>query len=168
MAYELNLSLGETELDLTAELIVQGASVASVSLTESPAGSGHYCNASDLPSLPDGLYSVRFETADAVLKGSGALAWKDGQEVSPLLLSRSITVGAGAKAVTISVEHQGSPLEDVAVWVSRDAAGTDVVAGTLHTDATGSVTFHLDDGTWYVWQHRSGYTFTNPQTITVS
>lgn len=77
--------------------------------------------------------------------------------------------GPGATLYTHAVtDSAGYPLDGVAVWVSTDAAGTNVVAGTRYTDDAGTVTFLLDAGsTYYVWKQRAGFTFTNPEEVTV-
>ena len=76
-------------------------------------------------------------------------------------------IGSGAIAHTVSVSVGGSPLAGADVWVTTDQAGNFVVAGTLVTDASGSVTFQLDAGDYYQWVQLSGYNFSNPSSITV-
>ncbi len=79
-------------------------------------------------------------------------------------------LGPGGVATTITVHDAlGNPIDGVAVWITSDAAGTDTIAGTLHTNASGQVTFMLDHdaGPWYAWRQKSGYDdFTNPLTMT--
>ena len=80
-----------------------------------------------------------------------------------------VSSGSGSTAYTITVQDEDSnPLDGVEVWISTDAAGTNVVAGTLSTDASGQATFMLDAGDYYVWRQLSGYNFTNPVAVTVS
>ncbi len=77
--------------------------------------------------------------------------------------------GSGSIEKTITVcDNSSNPLDGVAVWVSTDIAGTNVVAGKSYTDAFGNVTFMLDAGTYYGWQQLAGYNFTNPTSFTVS
>jgi len=79
------------------------------------------------------------------------------------------SAGSGALAVTVTVNDENSlPLDGVECWITTDSAGTNVVAGTLSTDALGVVTFMLDAGAYYLWRQLSGYNFTNPTAITVS
>lgn len=77
--------------------------------------------------------------------------------------------GAGAITHTLTILDSGSlPIANVEVWISTDLAGTNVVAGTLITDAFGEVIFYLDAGTYYVWRNKPGVTFTtNPVQTTV-
>lgn len=168
MSHELNVSLPETGLAMTCRLLLAGTEIEVISLTESPLSSGHYCNTSDLPALADGTYSLQFRDGDGDLRAAGSLAWKQGQEISPLLLSRALLIGPGSREITLTVLHDSQPLEGVSVWISLDSQGQQVVAGTLPTDASGKVRFLLDDGEYYVWKQRSGYTFANPQPITVN
>lgn len=76
--------------------------------------------------------------------------------------------GSGAVTHTITINDGVSPLDGVEVWITTDVGGTNVVAGTLTTDAFGRVTFYLDAGGYYAWMKLSGYTFTNPTAITVT
>lgn len=80
----------------------------------------------------------------------------------------SSAVGTGSVSVTLTITADGSPIDGVAVYVTTDAAGTSITAGTLYTNAFGHVTFQLDPGTYYVWKQCSGYNFTNPETTTVT
>lgn len=60
------------------------------------------------------------------------------------------------------------PIEDVRVWISTDIGGTNIVAGPLYTDEFGLVTFFLSAATYYRWCSKTGVTFTNPQSFTVT
>lgn len=76
--------------------------------------------------------------------------------------------GAGAIATEITVNVGGAPADGVEVWVSSDAAGANVIAGTLVTDAFGKVTFMLDPGSYFLFKQRAGVNFVNPETIVVT
>lgn len=77
--------------------------------------------------------------------------------------------GAGSVSVPFTVtDNASNPIDGVALWVSTDSAGTNVIAGTIYTNGSGLATFMLDPGTYYVWLQRNGYNFTNPQTLTVT
>jgi len=79
--------------------------------------------------------------------------------------------GTGAGAIeweyTLTSSVDGSPIADADIWVSTDAAGSNIIASG-QTDAYGKVTFYLDAGTVYVWRQKSGWDFTNPDTETVA
>jgi hypothetical protein len=78
-------------------------------------------------------------------------------------------VGSGALSCTWTVKDSlGNPMDNVQVWITTDAKGVNVIAGTLLTNSYGQVTFMLDAGTYYVWREKGGYDFSNPQTWTVS
>ena len=76
--------------------------------------------------------------------------------------------GFGAIAHTINVVVDGNAIDGAEVWLTLDVAGSDLVAGTLTTNAQGNVTFYLDGGTYYVWIQHGNHNFTNPTTITVA
>jgi hypothetical protein len=77
-------------------------------------------------------------------------------------------VGSGAISHEITVNVAGSPSDGVEVWVSTDSSGSNVVAGTLVTDAFGKATFMLDAGTYYLWAQKAGNNFANPTSFSVS
>ncbi len=66
--------------------------------------------------------------------------------------------GSGADQVTLTFELPGSvPIADASVWITMDAEGDDVVAGTLQTNSLGKATFMLDAGvTYYAWLRKDG------------
>ena len=78
--------------------------------------------------------------------------------------------GAGAVAWEYSLTEEGSgdPITDCRVWVTSDKEGRVVIGGPLYTDAAGSCTFYLDEGTVYVWCMKAGYLFANPDEETVA
>jgi hypothetical protein len=76
--------------------------------------------------------------------------------------------GGVSGTVTVTDQNTGLPLAGARVWVTTDAAGTNVVAGSLTTDSSGQVTFSLPAGTYYVWVQDAGYNGTNPTTWVVS
>ncbi len=70
------------------------------------------------------------------------------------------TVGSGADSVTLNfIDDASDPVENMQVWISTDAAGTNVIAGTRLTDSNGNITFLLDAGnTYYKSAQKSGVT----------
>ena len=82
------------------------------------------------------------------------------------VISSPAGIGAVENTVTVTVDDVAEAGVDV--WVTSDEAGTSVVAGTLQTDVAGQVVFWLDVGTYYVWQQKSGFNFTNPDTLVVT
>jgi len=79
------------------------------------------------------------------------------------------SAGAGAIAYdyTVTVEGVGTPIADVHVWVTTDAAGANTV-GSTRTNEFGVATFYLGEGTYYFWRSKAGYSFANPDTEVVS
>lgn len=78
--------------------------------------------------------------------------------------------GTGAVEWQYSLTEEGSsdPIPDCRVWVTSDEAGRVVIGGPLYTDAAGSCTFYMDEGTVYVWCMKAGYLFANPDEETVA
>ncbi len=73
----------------------------------------------------------------------------------------------GAVDHELTVELNGSPEDGVAVWVTTDQQGTDVIAGTKYTDGNGKVEFLLDPGVYYAWCQKNRVKFTNPTSFEV-
>lgn len=80
-----------------------------------------------------------------------------------------VSLGSGAITFTYTTyEANGTtPLADVTVWVTTDSGGSNVVASGT-SDANGEVVFYLDAGTYYFWNQKSGWNFSNPDTEIVS
>ena len=132
--------VSKDEADITADLVVIGGFVD----TEVAAIKAKTDN---LPADPAGLTNL------AAAHGAGS--WQS-------------EGGAGAVSQTFRIKDSSGALVDGAeVWITSDAAGANVVAGTLHSNAGGLVTFMLDPGTYYVWAQRAGVNFTNPMMVTV-
>lgn len=77
--------------------------------------------------------------------------------IAALIAGIASSVGPGADSVTIHIEDDDVPEENVDVWISTDVGGLTVVAGTRSTDASGNVTFLLTAGaTYYLWAQKAG------------
>jgi hypothetical protein len=78
--------------------------------------------------------------------------------------------GAGAIThVHTARDDAGNPLNGVDVWITTSVnPDVGIVAGTVQTGSDGTATFHLDAGTYYLWEQRAGFNFDNPTQITVS
>jgi len=127
-------------------------------------------SSSDAP----GLY--RLDLPNAVMVAGAAFALVNVltnaviPETALIRIEYIAQVGQGASTFTATITNvnTGNPLPGVSVWVSTDQAGTNVVAGSLPTNAQGQVTFYLNPGTYYMWVEAAGYTDSNPTTITVT
>lgn len=85
-------------------------------------------------------------------------------------VSSRVSSGTGAIAytTTVTAPSTGAPIEGVAAWVTSDSAGANVIAGTQYTSASGTCTFMLDAGSYYMWLQLSGWNFNNPTFFVVS
>lgn len=148
----------------TAEVIISEAETAT-------AGHGGELVVIWADALGDEWYSlsvhIQVKASDLALQGAAG----DTLETLSDQIDAIAACGAGSGAVSypITVNNESSnPIDGVEVWITTDSAGTNVVAGTLSTDASGIVTFMLDAGSYYVWRQKSGYNFANPVAITVT
>lgn len=72
-------------------------------------------------------------------------------------VSSRVAAGVGADTVTINFKVAGNNQADANAWITSDAAGTILVAGTLVTDSNGNAVFLLDSGnTYYMWLSKDG------------
>lgn len=135
--------------------------------------------------LGGGEYGV--EVANATLAGR-VVMWDTGETVPryatemfaftsealdvAAILALVTTTSAGRGAITWTytlTEADTTPIPDAEVWITTDEAGSEVVASG-RTNASGVVTFYLDDGsTVYVWSQKTGVNFPDmPDTEVVS
>ena len=78
-------------------------------------------------------------------------------------------VGSGSTSTTLVIKDgSNNAIQDCEVWVSNDVAGSNVVAGTIETNAQGEVTFLLDPCSYYRWAQKAGQNFTNPKSFVVA
>lgn len=76
--------------------------------------------------------------------------------------------GSGTRPTQITLRTSGNrPVVGASVWITTDPAGQFIVAGTLQTDESGSVTFALDPGDYWVWRQHPSVQFQNPQPLRV-
>lgn len=100
---------------------------------------------------------------------SGSAGWLVGNRLDAKVSAVSgNSPGAGASEFEYVLldADTSDPIADADVWVTTDAAGSNVVASG-RTAQDGSVTFYLDSGTVYIWRQKSGWDFANPDVETV-
>lgn len=78
----------------------------------------------------------------------------------------NVEVPSGASTVTIIINDGSNPLSDVFVAIKNNAQT--VLLYATYTDSNGQITCALNDGTYKVILRKFGYTFTVPETLTVS
>lgn len=174
---------GDYEFYLTLQVGGSGSHYRLIPITSAEAASGVTAVGAQ-----SGMVAVRSgDVLTVYLKGLAGdnatpdtiVRWFELDALQPATAGRTLAVDAaggvalaasqGAVSYPITVNNESSnPIDGVEVWVSTDSAGTNVVAGTLSTDASGIVTFMLDAGSYYVWRQKSGYNFANPVAITVT
>lgn len=112
----------------------------------------------------------------------GAGSWEGGggaptvQQIDTQLTSthgagswQSSTGGTGTNTVTITLTETGGVIKIPGATVSIKNQAGDTLLATGTTDANGQVQFMLNDGTYSVYKQKLGsYSFTNPETLTVS
>jgi len=113
-----------------------------------------YTLAADFAAIPAAVEAALvadFAAIPGAVETEMALKHGDGNYVSIL--------GSGADAVGLTLSIEGVGVPGFAVWITNDAAGDEVEAGSLATDDSGQVQTMLTDGqTYYLWANApSGY-----------
>jgi hypothetical protein len=89
----------------------------------------------------------------------------------------ALTLGGNEVTYTLKEDDEdtGDPVVGANIWVTDDAAGTNVIwagitdaSGILVASADGSTKPRLSAGTYYFWRYKSGMVFVNPDTETFS
>lgn len=93
-----------------------------------------------------------------------------GEAVIIMLQAAPAVVGPGGSAYTATIQRSdtSAPVAGASLWVSTDAPGVNVIAGTLSTNAQGAATFLLQAGGYFLWTYAQGFVASNPTPITVT
>ena len=104
-----------------------------------------------LAALAASFAAIPAAVAAVLAAAHGAGSWLTGS-------GSGASLGTGADLCTMTVKTVDDvPFPDADVWITSDALGATVVAGTRQTDSNGTVQFLLDDGaTYYLWAQKDG------------
>ncbi len=125
--------------------------------------------------LADGIYPWEFfhqvgaaqDEANDTFLGDGELEIEDGIEVT--LGSRSKpAIGNRLVTLTFYLTATVTPIQGIEVDIWNNGQTVKQNGQPLTTDANGQITVSLNDGTYKVRPRKQGYTFTVPETLTVS
>jgi len=108
-----------------------------------------------------GLYTFDVSAAETTadwLEFSGKSSTTNVRLIPKTVFTRSVsTSGSGANICTMIIQIAGVAVENAEVWITTDAAGASVYAGTLTTDSLGKAIFMLDAGNpYYLWMQKAG------------
>lgn len=152
---------------------------AQISKDGGPAAATNDTNPTELDAADHpGVYcfdTIQSETdADVIILS--AVSSTDDVWIDPVIIhthDATLFSTAGAIEYTYTIDDGSNPIEGVEVWISTDSEGGNIIwTGT--TDASGVARATdgqkpwLDAGTYYGWAQKGGYTFSNPDTLTVS
>lgn len=108
-------------------------------------------------SNPSSVLNLSGTTIYAAGGGGGDATLAKQNEILAAIALLSSVAGPGDDQVTITIEDDSVPVENVNVWISSDADGNTVIAGTVVTDGAGEALFLLTAGaTYYLWAHKAG------------
>lgn len=104
--------------------------------------------------LPDACLSVGAAFSTVTIDFDGAI----GEGVLMLLRNPANNVGPGAFQYTVTLQNvAAAPVAGASLWASTDAAGVNVVAGSVTSGSSGAALFMLGSGTYYLWVTTAGY-----------
>jgi hypothetical protein len=93
--------------------------------------------------------------------------WEGAQDLQRHNLEHRVEIGELQYTYT-SLNATGGMVTGCAVWVTTDAAGSNVVANDVTHVTAGTVDFYLDAGTYRFWRQKTGITFSNPESVVVT
>lgn len=142
----------------TATLVQNGADDGAVTVTIASVTASAFTASFTVPAT----YSLGDQVQLKVLYAAGTrtareIVW---ERTLTAIVVVSPATGTGADQVTLNIQDPCTlyPIADADVWVTSDAAGQNVVAGTQQTNSSGNVTFLLDAGTdYYLWMQKDGF-----------
>ena len=127
---------------------------------------GEYLAGAGGGSSPSAIADAVWDEALAGHSGAGSAG-------SALAAAGAAGIAAGAVQFTYTVDDGVDPIDGAEVWITTDDAGSNVVWYGI-TDAFGvgraadNSKPMLDVGTYYAWTKKAGYSFSNPDTLTVT
>jgi hypothetical protein len=105
-------------------------------------------------------------TAANVRSSLGMAAADMDTQLDAIYAVASASTGGGVNKITVTVDDGTTPVQDVDVHVYDSTNALWITSGS--TNSSGQCEFYLDDGTYKVRLRKSGASFTNPETLTVS
>lgn len=148
--------------------------------SESPSGSGLVLISLSASEMNGDEVVLRWIDAagDEWHSGSAAVhTVASGQQFDDLATAEAVNnipgVVKGAVEYTYTINDGVDPIDGVEVWISTDIGGSNIIWSGV-SDALGVARAvdnekpWLDAGTYYGWAQKAGYSFTNPDTLTVS
>jgi len=123
-----------------------------------------------LPALAEGNYQVTVFIQQGASPDISdptwtdyALPWTSTGVVTDLTINSNVLeiasflVGPGQDITTITISIPPTPVSDMRVWITTDANGANIIAGTISTNISGQITFLLTYGvTYYLWAYKAG------------
>lgn len=146
-------SFGQTVADALSSIVALALKFTGITSIRDwlRAAFGKTADATTLAEIQGGAAATFDNASDSLeaIRDRGDAAWTGGGSGGP--------VGSGADLCTLRIVVDGSAVPDADVWISSDAGGETIVAGTLQTNSSGEVQFLLDDGeTYYLWMQKDG------------
>lgn len=140
-------------------------------------------SATDGSQVSGSLYRFSVEVPSAALAGKsgrvrisatvdGSSKTIDFHSIVVTVLEKGYNLGDAGPGDTVRrilvKDESGNRVSGAEVWITDDADGQNLVVGILSSNDTGAVDVRLNSGTYYVWRAHEDYTFSNPQTLTIS
>lgn len=100
---------------------------------------------------------------------SGSAGWILGTYLDQAISTMNQSPGAGGIQFTylLTDGNSNDPIPGAFVWATSDSLGLNLLASGI-TDNSGRVVFMLDPGEVFIWRHKRGWNFINPDQETVA
>jgi len=102
----------------------------------------------------DSKYGADLLQVDVREKGLATLALTTQEKAD---VQGALSGSGSVETIVECLETDDDPVADADVWITTDAAGANIIAGTKQSNAQGKVTFYLDPGTYYVFAQKDGW-----------
>jgi len=163
-AFYTKFGLGVTGLTVTVDVYRNGTEILSAQATTEKGDGLYYYQMASGSNTAAGVYIAIFKTAGDVDTPHLAHGWA---------VNTTNLMVTGAVEYTYTVNDGVDPIEGAEVWISTDSGGANIIWYGV-SDASGIARASddekpwLDTGTYYAWAQKGGYTFSNPDTLTVT
>lgn len=147
--------------------------IVTLTLSKFDSKTGYYGDDLDITSYNEGTYQLRFNFVyagnDYPMDETMVIADSILAEHAYLdqYVSRAGQGNGSNQILWHSNDANGDPVAGVQVYITSDIDGNTAITADQYSQSDGITTWWLPVGTYYVWQTKSGNSWSNPETLTV-
>jgi len=143
--------------------------VETLTLAKFDSKTGYYGKELDITSYATGTYQLRFDFVYNAKHYAfeDYMVIEDGKYLDQYV-SRAGQGNGSNQILWHSNDANGDPVAGVQVYITSDIDGNTAITADQYSQSDGITTWWLPVGTYYVWQTKSGNSWSNPETLTVT